>query len=272
MTITWNRELGFVTQGPYDVWMLREPANIMLEVGVHSVAHAWDLLGSCGNWHVDTSNPKLLPTGVSFFRRWQARTEVAGALAELNFSFIPGVTEHTIHVRGSFGAATADLENNTYTLDRLTPHSLGVRPVFPRAAARRFGLAARPERNLCRHVLTKFKLSRHGNAYGGSIAASVAEFYRLLRGERADSRIAARFACDVVTAAEQIGQLGAARPRRVPFRCRRFAVKREDVNRAVLVLGGTGFIGREVVAQLLEAGQAVRSPRPQAGGREFGSR
>ena len=65
VTITWNRELGFVTQGPYDVWMLREPANIMLEVGVHSVAHAWDLLGSCGNWHVDTSNPKLLPTGVT---------------------------------------------------------------------------------------------------------------------------------------------------------------------------------------------------------------
>jgi predicted dehydrogenase/nucleoside-diphosphate-sugar epimerase len=257
VAITWNRELGFVTQGPYDVWMLREPANIMLEVGVHSIAHAFDLLGPCANWQVDASNPKLLPTGVTFFRRWHARTEVAGALAQLNFSFIPGASEHTIHVRGTFGVATADLEHNTYTLDRLTSHSLEFDRFF-RQRRRGVSLAAQAGRNLGRHVLTKLKLARYGNAYGASIAASVTEFYRLVRGERTDSRIAARFACDVVAAAEQIGQLGARAAPQLsdPLRSASPAVPKTQPR--VLVLGGSGFIGREVVAQLLEAGQAVR--------------
>jgi predicted dehydrogenase/nucleoside-diphosphate-sugar epimerase len=257
VTITWNRELGFVTQGPYDVWMLRDPANIMLEVGVHSVAHAWDLLGPCGSWQVDVTNPILLPNRVTFFRRWQARTEVAGALAQLNFSFIPGATEHTIHVRGTFGMATADLENNTYTLDRLTPHSLEF-DRFVRQRKRGASLAAQAGRNLGRHVLTKLKLAKQGNAYGASIAASVGEFYRLVRGGRADSRIAARFASDVVAAAEQIGQLGArlAPQHSDPIRLALTPVAQAQPR--VLVLGGSGFIGREVVSQLLEAGQAVR--------------
>jgi predicted dehydrogenase/nucleoside-diphosphate-sugar epimerase len=257
VTITWNRELGFVTQGPYDVWMLREPANVMLEVGVHSIANAWDLLGPCGNWQVDASNPKLLPTGATFFRRWQVRTEAAGTVAELNFSFVPGATEHTIHVRGMFGVATADLENNTYTLDRLTPHSLEFDRFF-RQRRRGSLLTAQAGRNLGRHVFSKLKLARQGNAYGASIASSVAEFYRQLRGERADRRISARFACDVVTAAEQIGQLGAraASPRSIAVQATLPPVIKMQPR--VLVLGGSGFIGREVVAQLLQAGQAVR--------------
>ena len=128
MAVTWNRELSFVTQGPYDVWMLRNPANIMLEVGVHSIAHVWDLLGASDEWHVDAANPKALPTGITFFRRWQARTEVEGTAAELNFSFIPGVTEHTIHVRGTFGTATADLSTTptrSTASRRIRPSSIG---------------------------------------------------------------------------------------------------------------------------------------------------
>jgi predicted dehydrogenase/nucleoside-diphosphate-sugar epimerase len=257
VTITWHRELGFVTQGPYDVWMLRDPANIMLEVGVHSIAHAWDLLGPCGNWQVDASNPKLLPTGATFFRRWSARTDVGRAQAELNFSFVPGATQHTIHVRGSFGMAMADLENNTYTLDRLTPHSLEFDRFF-RQRRRGASLAAQAGRNLGRHVLAKLKLAGKGNAYGASIAASVAEFYGLLRGEQSDNRIAARFACDVVTAAEQIGQLGArvVSSCSIPVQVASPAITKTQPR--VLVLGGSGFIGREVVSLLLQAGQAVR--------------
>ncbi len=207
VAVTWNRELSFVTQGPYDVWMLRDPAHIMLEVGVHSVAHVRDLLGACDEWHVDATNPKVLPTGITFFRRWHARTEVEGTAAELNFSFIPGVTEHTIHVRGAFGTATADLEHNTYTLDRLTPYSMEF-DRFVRVRRRGVGLGAQAGTNVCRHVLSKLKLSRYGNAYGASIAASVAEFYRLVRDGRSDGRIAPRFAAEVVAAAETIGRLG----------------------------------------------------------------
>ena len=45
VTITWNKGLGQLVSGPFNLWMLREPGNIMLEVGSHSVAHMLDLLG-----------------------------------------------------------------------------------------------------------------------------------------------------------------------------------------------------------------------------------
>ena len=186
-----------------------------------------------------------------------ARTEVEGTAAELNFSFIPGVTEHTIHVRGAFGTATADLEHNTYTLDRLTPYSTEF-DRFVRVRRRGVGLAAQAGTNVCRHVLSKLKLSRYGNAYGASIAASVAEFYHLVRDGRADGRIAPRFATEVVAAAETIGRLGVrASPEQIvvppPV-----ASPGSACRPRVLVLGGSGFIGRELVARLLGEGHDVR--------------
>ena len=45
VTITWNKGLGQLVSGPFDLWMLREPGNIILEVGSHSVAHMLDLMG-----------------------------------------------------------------------------------------------------------------------------------------------------------------------------------------------------------------------------------
>lgn len=256
VTITWNRELSFVNQGPYDLWMLRDPANIMLEVGVHSLAHLWDLLGAGKKWDVSVSNAKLLPTGVTFFRRWHLRTEVGGAAVQLNFSFVPGVTEHTIHARGTFGVATADIENNSYILDRATPHSAEFDRFF-RQRRRGVSLAVQARANVLGHVLAKLKLSKRGNAYAASVAACVAEFYRTVRENRAESRMAPRFGTEVVAAAEEIGRLG-----RVPAPPRREQVGGFRPNAAfsprVLVLGGTGFIGRELVATLLRAGHTVR--------------
>ena len=45
ITITWNRFLPQSAFGPFDIWMLRDPRNIMLETGSHLVAHMLDLAG-----------------------------------------------------------------------------------------------------------------------------------------------------------------------------------------------------------------------------------
>ena len=61
VTITWNRELDQVRSGPFNLWMLREPANIMLEIGPHCLAPILDLIGS----------PKL--AGAARPHRWTCR-------------------------------------------------------------------------------------------------------------------------------------------------------------------------------------------------------
>ena len=45
ITITWHRGLPQAVHGPFDTWMLRDPRNILIEVGSHSVAHMLDLIG-----------------------------------------------------------------------------------------------------------------------------------------------------------------------------------------------------------------------------------
>ena len=73
--VTWNKGLGQLQSGPFDLWMLREPGNIILEVGSHSVAHMLDLAGPVKILAVQASNPVDLPSGARFFRRWQVEAD-----------------------------------------------------------------------------------------------------------------------------------------------------------------------------------------------------
>ena len=110
VTITWNKCLGQLASGPFDLWMLREPKNIMLEVGSHSVAHMLDLIGPVKILGVRPTNHIDLPAGARFFRRWHVEAESESVSVTLNFSFAPGFSEHMIHVRGSLGSATVDFD------------------------------------------------------------------------------------------------------------------------------------------------------------------
>ena len=63
VTITWNKGLGQLQSGPFNLWMLREPGNIILEVGSHSVAHMLDLVGP-------VRDPRGTGDKPSGFARW----------------------------------------------------------------------------------------------------------------------------------------------------------------------------------------------------------
>ena len=111
--------------GPFNLWMLRDPRNIMLEIGPHCLAPVLDLIG------VPESLPGRarlapvdLPGGRRFYRRWHVEAEADSAAIALQFSFAPGFTEQTIHVRGTLGSATVDLERNLYVLRRHTRYGM----------------------------------------------------------------------------------------------------------------------------------------------------
>src|SRR5450631_2197935 len=121
VTVTWHRPLPQLQHGPYDAWMLRDPRNILIEIGSHSVAHMLDIVGEPDEMEVRPSNPIELPTGRCFYRRWLVNAGKGHAAIELRFSFAPGFCEYILHVRGSLAAATVDFERNTYTIHRHRP-------------------------------------------------------------------------------------------------------------------------------------------------------
>jgi predicted dehydrogenase/nucleoside-diphosphate-sugar epimerase len=253
VAVTWHRELPQATHGPFDAWMLRDPGNVMLEIGSHSAAHLLDLVGTPDSLQVRQELPIELPTGRTFFRRWHVDALKGRIAAELRFSFLPGFAEHRVHVRGLLGSATADLDRNTYVLRRHFPLSDDFdRHDMIREEART--LAAQARRTLRDYIFSKFRSRRAGTPYGASIARTMEAFYAGLGGPL-DERIRGKTGVDVIRICEQLAQpVRAARPAAAPPSSPATA---EAAPARILVLGATGFIGSELIRQL-GAGPRVR--------------
>lgn len=256
ITITWNRALDQLQSGPFNLWMLRDPRNIMLEIGPHSVAHMLDLAGPLELANVRVSNPVDLPSGVRFYRRWQVDSGCGATAATLNFSFAPGFTEHTIHVRGSLASATADFIRNTYVLHHHTKYGLdynNYRMTSDEAQA----LKAQARATFAGYALSKFKLATPGGPYGLSIARAMQAFYGRL-AETTDSRLSPELGRDVVDLCVQIGRMAALEPAATSSNGSLPLPEKPQRTPDILVLGATGFIGQELARQLIAKGHFIR--------------
>ena len=266
VTITWNRELDQLRSGPFNLWMLRDPRNIMLEIGPHCLAPILDLIGVPKLAGARATNPVDLPGGRKFFRRWHVEAEAGSAAITLQFSFAPGFTEQTIHVRGTLASATVDLERNLYVLRRHTRYGMDFdryRMVRDEAGA----LAAQARRTLTRYVLSKLKLSSKGSPYGLSIARALQSFYAGL-GRDVDRRLSAEMGRDVIGLCSEIGRMGVVEPSAAPAAVPPgppVASRGHPTRAEILVLGATGFIGQELARQLLSAGHEDPRSGPQPG-------
>jgi predicted dehydrogenase len=118
VSIIWHKELAPLRSGPFGAWMLREPGNLMLEIGPHSIGHLLDLVGEPDTLAVETDRPVELPNSTRLPRRWWVRGTRGETQFDLHFNLGVGYPEHRIHVRGLAGSATADFEAGTYVLRR----------------------------------------------------------------------------------------------------------------------------------------------------------
>ena len=263
ITISWNKGLGQLQSGPFNLWMLREPANILLEVGPHSVAHMLDLVGPVEILAVQATNPVELPGGGRFFRRWRVQAGPASVGVTLNFSFSPGFSEHTIHVRGSLAAATVDFERNTYLLHRHTPAGMDF-DRYHMTVSDAKALKKQARGTLGRALYSKIRPTG-GSPYGQGIARALQAFYAGTAGSL-DPRLSPELGRDVVRTCVEIGRMGSASGQdRPPHRCQSRGDRGQRLARGgtaarpeILVLGATGFIGRELARQLLERGHPIR--------------
>src|SRR3989338_7553975 len=77
--IRWRFPLSPLRSGPFGLWMLREPANLLLELGPHLFAFAHDLVGPLTEIDLRLSKPVTLPGGRVQYQGWHMRAK-AGAV------------------------------------------------------------------------------------------------------------------------------------------------------------------------------------------------
>ena len=174
---------------------------------------------------------------------------------DLRLSFVPGFSEYRIEARGTLAAASVDFERNTYTLDEHRPSD----PDFETRAiakSRAKSLKSQARRNLSRYIKSKLHLEARGNAYGESIARAMDAFYDA-QAAALDERIQGQTGARVIRLCERMGAL-ANLPAEETTPWNSPQVKPCAETPRILVLGGTGFIGKELVRRLIDAEHNVR--------------
>ena len=256
VTFNYLYELAQIRLGPFNSWMLRSPENVVFETGPHLISALLDVAGTAKITSVLADRQTTLPNGRHIYRRWRVRADAGRTAIDLNMNFGPGFPQRTIYVRGLLGSAVADFDANTCVVDQRTPLDMDIdRYRRSRSAARQITAQARGV--LSRYIFGKLKVINAGNPYQNSISASTACFYSAIKGgQPLDSRIASDRGRDVIHQCAEIiarADLVTSPAQAIP------AAADLTCKPTILVLGAAGFIGQELVRQLLAAGRGVRA-------------
>jgi predicted dehydrogenase/nucleoside-diphosphate-sugar epimerase len=254
VAVNWHYALPILQYGPFDSWLLAAPANVVFELGPHLCAFIIDLIGMPDVVSADAGNPLALPADQTVFRHWTALARAGATTALMSISITAGQSDRLLRVRGRGGSAQLDFGHDI-VLRNLT---MGGNPIFESHAvavnaARELRLqASRARTRRLRAALAK---RPDANPFDEGIFRSIRTFYSggLLS---VDPRHDGHFATEVIRLCEAIvarAQVGPPSPSSVSVNIPS-AVKRPTV----LVVGGTGFIGRRLVRKLIERGYGVR--------------
>ena len=255
VTVNWLYALGLIQFGPHNNWILGSEGNLLFELGSHVAAFVLDLLGPLDDLKAIAGQSIGLPGDQRVFRHWNVVGTRGGASVSLNLSVMPGHPDRSLHVRGLAAAGHFDFERDLYWREQVHSNSAMFDQLHAaRDNARQIGRSGWA--NVRRYLGATFARTPHQGAFQGSISRSVAAFYETRTGVL-DRRLQARFGAEVIALCERIASAAGAAPAAGVK-----AIVTEDRPAlrppTVLVVGGTGFIGKRLVKSLTDRGLGVR--------------
>ncbi len=250
--INWNFPLAPLRSGPFGLWMLRRPENILLELGPHLYAFAHDLFGKPENWQLTVGKPIDVPSVGTHYQSWRILANAGPVDIAINLQLVETVDDRSVTVRGSSGLARLDYAADTLFLQKENASDIIVNPLRRETSATwqhmREGVV-----NATRQITSLNQKSPYGLSFQGTVAA----FYDAIANETpVDQRFAGESAEAIIGSIEETLQ-------KLP---RTSAISKGSpaphangsLKPTVLVIGGTGFLGRHLTKTLVNAGHQVR--------------
>jgi predicted dehydrogenase/nucleoside-diphosphate-sugar epimerase len=248
---SWRFPLTPVRSGPFGLWMLRAPQNLLLELGPHLFAFAIDLFGPLEDLELRVAKPIEVPGGVTHFQSWRVLARAGHVDVSLALSLVEGVDDRTLSLRGVSGAARLDFANDVLLLDRPNAADIVLNPLL-----RGLSQAGQHLREGTGNAMRQLGSLNRKSPYALGFQGAIAAFYRAIReGAPIERSFSGAAAAEVIEAIEQtLRQLPApaSAPASTPFP----GVPTPPPS--VLVTGGTGFIGRSLTRALVASGRSVR--------------
>jgi predicted dehydrogenase/nucleoside-diphosphate-sugar epimerase len=247
VSVNWLYPLGMLQLGPFNNWMLQQPENLMLELTPHAAAFALDLLGPLDTLTCQASDPIDLPGHQRVVRHWTIVGTKGRSTVVINASVNPGQPDRSLMVRGSSAVAKLDYERGVGWIEKAKTNSA----IFDGLAKT---IRKQSRANFATFMGSALKKSPDTNVFLESIHRTIAAFYATFQ-TGLDPRLEGSFGVEVIrlieNAAQSAGVTPYVKPAPVP-------TPPQAGQPHTMVIGGTGFIGKRLVAQLVADGKKVR--------------
>lgn len=236
-------------------FMFQTEANIVWEQGVHLFSVVYALLGACKDVQVITGDRRMLANGVNFVEEWLVRMECERGSASVRMAFGKPWLETTAQAIGTDGAAILDLARGSCWLRRKTrwldflDQGLNLAGGARHLTGRSFG-------SLFGYAFGLFKIAFPDDPFLRGMRGTLTSFHKAVRGETLPDAMAPVGAHAVLDMCEQVAKAAGVQIEAPP---KPGALPEPGPARAgeIVVLGGTGLIGRRCVKRLRKAGKNV---------------
>ncbi|MSP43460.1 MAG: NAD-dependent epimerase/dehydratase family protein [Alphaproteobacteria bacterium] len=254
----YNAPLRQLAAGQFGHRMFQQPGNILLEQAVHPLSQITAIAGHIQEVSASAGKPVEISSGMPFYDTAQFNLTCLHAPAQLSFAVEKNFPFWQLTAVCDDGVIVGDVVRNRLGANARTrwlePADYAVSGVKTA-----FGLAAQSAQGVMDCALAMARLKPRSDAFYKSMEASIRAFHHAV-DSGGPIRTDVAFGARLVEVCEQISAKWFEKPR---ARLKKAVKSAQGCD--VAVLGGTGFIGRYVVTQLVASGKRVAVEAAVAG-------